>query len=90
MSLLNQIRAEELSVRAVEQLIARFQEDRAGKKPKADNRLPEHLRLIQDQFSAFFGVKAVLKRDAKGRGVITLKFNNDNELNRMLDAVNHE
>ena len=87
MSLLNQIRTDELSVRAVEQLIARYQEDISAKKPKADTRLPEHLRTIQDQFSSFFGAKASLKRDPKGRGQIVLKFNNDNELNRMLDAI---
>lgn len=87
LSLLNQIRTEELSVRAVEQLIARYQEERSAKKAKPDNRLPEHLRTIQDQFSSFFGAKATLKRDPKGRGQITLKFNNDNELNRMLDAI---
>jgi ParB family chromosome partitioning protein len=88
--LLNQIRSEELSVRAVEQLIARYQEERTAKKPKTDNRLPDHLREIQDQFSAFFGAKALLKRDAKGHGQIVVKFNNDNELNRMIDAMEKE
>jgi ParB family transcriptional regulator, chromosome partitioning protein len=87
LSLLAQIKSEDLSVRAVEQLIAKYQQENNGKKAKADNRLPEHLRLIQDQFSAFFGAKAVLKRDQKGKGQLTLKFNNDNELNRMLDAI---
>lgn len=87
LSLLNQIRTEELSVRAVEQLIAGYQADRSTKKVKQDSRLPEDLRLIQDQFSSFFGAKAILKRDAKGSGQITLKFNTDGELNRMLDAI---
>jgi ParB family chromosome partitioning protein len=87
LSLLNQIRTEELSVRAVEQLIASYQADRSTKKVKQDSRLPEDLRLIQDQFSSFFGAKAILKRDAKGSGQITLKFNTDGELNRMLDAI---
>ncbi|MBK8557976.1 MAG: ParB/RepB/Spo0J family partition protein [Lewinellaceae bacterium] len=87
LSLLNQIVQEDLSVRAVESLIQRYQEDRLGKKGKPDNKLPEHLRTIQDQFSAFFGAKTVLKRDAKGKGQIVLKFENDNELNRMIDAI---
>ena len=90
LSLLNKIRAEELSVRAVEQLIAGYHEDRSSKKAKTDNRLPDHLRQIQDQFSAFFGAKAVLKRDGKGKGQIVVKFNNDNELNRMIDAIEKE
>ncbi len=87
LSLLVQIREKDLSVRAVEQLIAQYHEERSAKKTKTDARLPEHLRTIQDQFGAFFGAKALLKRDAKGRGQIVLKFNNDNELNRMLDAI---
>lgn len=90
LSLLNKIRAEELSVRAVEQLIASYHEDRSAKKATTDNRLPDHLRQIQDQFSAFFGAKAMLKRDGKGKGQIVVKFNNDNELNRMIDAIEKE
>jgi ParB family chromosome partitioning protein len=87
LSLLTQILQNDLSVRAVESLIARYQEERNGKKTKPDNRLPENLRQIQDQFSAFFGAKAVLKRDPKGKGQIVLKFETDAELNRLLDAI---
>jgi ParB family chromosome partitioning protein len=87
LSLLNQVRNEDLSVRAIEQLIARFNDARSSKPAKADTRLPEPLRRIQDQFSAFFGTKAVLKRDAAGRGQVVLKFTDDRELNRMLDAI---
>jgi ParB family chromosome partitioning protein len=87
LSLLSQILQNDLSVRAVESLIARYQEERNGKKTKPDTRLPENLRQIQDQFSAFFGAKAVLKRDPKGKGQIVLKFESDAELNRLLDAI---
>jgi ParB family chromosome partitioning protein len=87
LSLLSQILQNDLSVRAVESLIARYQEERNGKKTKPDTRLPENLRQIQDQFSAFFGAKAVLKRDPKGKGQIVLKFETDAELNRLLDAI---
>lgn len=87
LSLLRQIMQDDLSVRAVETLIARHQEDRAGKKAKPDKRLPEHLRNIQDQFRAFFGAKVDLKRDEKGKGQITIKFDNDGELNRLIDLI---
>lgn len=87
LSLLAQIRRDGLSVRAVEELVKKYNESKGAKKAKADSRLPEPLRQIQDQFSAFFGAKAVLKRDAKGKGQLVLKFNNDHELNRMLDAI---
>ena len=87
LSALSQIRRDGLSVRAVEDLVKKYHESKGSKKAKPDNRLPEPLRQIQDQFSAFFGTKAVLKRDTKGKGQITLKFNNDGELNRLLDAI---
>lgn len=89
LSALAQIRRDGLSVRAVEELVKKYNESKGGKKAKPDSRLPEPLRQIQDQFSSFFGAKAVLKRDAKGKGQIVLKFNDDSELNRLLDAIEH-
>ncbi|MFN0015410.1 MAG: ParB/RepB/Spo0J family partition protein [Saprospiraceae bacterium] len=87
LSLLRQIRQEGLSVRAVEVLIARHQEDRLGKKPRADSRMPDHMRGIQDQFRAYFGAKVDLKRSDKGKGQIVIKFENDGELNRLIDLI---
>ncbi len=87
LSLLRQILQEDLSVRAVEELIARHQAERAGKKERADKRLPEHLREIQDRFRAFFGAKVDLKRNERGKGQIVIKFENDVELNRILDII---
>lgn len=86
LSLLRQIIQEELSVRAVETLIARHQEDRSGKK-KADKRMPDNLRTIQDQFRSFFGAKVDLKRADTGKGQIVIKFENDHELNRLIDLI---
>ena len=90
LSLLRQITQEDLSVRAVEALIARHQEDRSGKKPKVDKRLPDHLREIQDQFRAFFGAKVDLKRNDKGKGQLVIKFENDGELNRLIDLIDNK
>ncbi len=83
----HQIVEQDLSVRAAEEMIAKFNHEKAGKKPKTDKRMTEDLRNIQDKFSAFFGAKVALKRDEKGKGSLTVKFNNDGELNRILDAV---
>jgi ParB family transcriptional regulator, chromosome partitioning protein len=83
-----QILDQDLSVRATEEMIANYQSEKSSKKePKPDKRLPENLRRIQDQFSSFFGAKVVLKRDESGKGTFTIKFNNDGDLNRLLDAV---
>jgi ParB family chromosome partitioning protein len=91
LSLFRQIIEEDLSVRAVEQLIARYQDGRSGPAPANGSspapRLSEHLRSIQDQFSNFFGARVELKRDPKGKGQLVVKFNNDDELNRIIDLI---
>ena len=87
--LLKQILAQDLSVRAVEGLIARQQAASSSKAPK-EAPLSDQLRKVQDQFSSFFGTKTVLKRDAKGKGQLIIKFDNDSELNRLLDTIEDE
>jgi ParB family chromosome partitioning protein len=87
LSLLRQILKDDLSVRAVEDLIARHQAERLGKKARAEKRLPDALRDVQDRFSAFFGTRVDLKRNDRGKGQIIIKFDNDAELNRMLDIL---
>ncbi len=86
-SLFAKIIQEELSVRAVEDLIRKYQEETKGVKPTASKRLPDHLRNIQDQFSAFFGAKVALKRNDKGNGQLIVKFENDGELNRLIELI---
>jgi ParB family chromosome partitioning protein len=86
-SLYQQIVDQDLSVRAIEALIASYQESRKPKEEKKENNLPQHLRDIQDRFNAFFGTKVQLKRDEKGKGQLVVKFSNDAELNRLIDAI---
>jgi ParB family transcriptional regulator, chromosome partitioning protein len=83
-----QILEQDLSVRATEEMIANYQSEKSQKKtPKPDTRLPENLRIIQDQFSSFFGTKVVMKRDNSGKGTFTIKFKNDGDLNKLLDVI---
>jgi ParB family transcriptional regulator, chromosome partitioning protein len=85
--LYKKIISEDLSVRAVETLIASYKESKAPKPPKADKKLPEHLRNIQDQFRSFFGAKVDFKRDESGKGQLVVKFGSDAELNRLIDLI---
>ena len=88
LSLFKQIVEQDLSVRAVEELISRYQgSTRSDQKPNRAERLPDHLRQIQDQFSAFFGAKVELKRNPKGKGQVVVNFENDAELNRLIDLL---
>ncbi len=87
LSLLRQILRDGLSVRAVEDLIARHQVERGNKKLRPEKHLPDPLREVQDRFSAFFGAKVALQRNERGKGQIVIKFDDDAELNRLLDLI---
>ena len=92
LSIFRQAVEQDLSVRAIESLIARYQEGRAqaaGKPPKET--LSDELRQVRDRFRDFFGTKKVeLKRSANGKGQVVLAFENDADLNRMLDLLGGE
>lgn len=77
----------DLFVRAVEALIASYQESRKSDQAKPKKALLENLRNIQDQFRAFFGAKVDLKRDEKGKGQLVVKFDNDADLNRLIELI---
>ncbi|MEN9609364.1 MAG: hypothetical protein RLZZ628_178 [Bacteroidota bacterium] len=82
-----QITDKELSVRDTEKLIAQYSDN---KKATDENPMPVKTashQLVQDTLSSFFGSKVDVKRDATGKGHITIKFGSDKDLNRILDAV---
>lgn len=89
-SLFNKILSEDLSVRTTEKIVAEYQEQKMmknGTPAKASKTMPKHLQDIQDRFGAFFGAKVKLRRDEKGKGQIILSFENDAELNRLIDCI---
>ncbi|MCC7245566.1 MAG: ParB/RepB/Spo0J family partition protein [Saprospiraceae bacterium] len=89
-SIYHQIVEQDLSVRAVEMLIASYQEDKKGKSAKEKPVMAPQIREIQDRFSAFFGSKVQLKRDDKGKGQVVITFKNDHELNALLDVIERD
>ncbi len=86
LTLYKKVISEGLSVRAVEELISAYTRGKNNDK-KEKQRLSDDLRKIQDDFSAFFGTKVQMKRQNNGKGQIVIKFNNDSELNRILDQL---
>lgn len=79
---------EELSVRALEQLISRYQ---TPKEPKEALALPDDYGDIQQRFRNFFGSKGVqLKLRDAGKGQIVIPFNTVNELNELLDRIEED
>jgi len=80
-----------LSVREAENL-ARVYGNRsvAGKESKKKNeRLPLEYGKIQNVLSSHFGNKVKLQRSQKGNGKIVIPFENDDDLNRLLELFNY-
>jgi len=86
---MNQIIAQRLSVRAAEELAERL----AGAGPhlvsgqRGRRPTPPELRALEEEFRAALAVKVALKRSARGKGSITIYFNNEDELQRLYEQI---
>lgn len=83
--------AKNLSVRQTEELIKTYQESKKKtantitKKPEADI----HLKKVEADLSTAFGTKVIIHKAKDGKGEINIKFFSDNDLNRLLDLLQH-
>ncbi|MCD0461764.1 ParB/RepB/Spo0J family partition protein [Roseiconus lacunae] len=93
------IMAERISVRATETLVAemlREEEDReTGRKVVNATRqkratLSPHLEAMQQEFRMVFGTKVEIKSSARGKGKITLHFNDNDEFERLRMMLTNE
>jgi ParB family chromosome partitioning protein len=91
MMLYRDILKNNLSVRDVEEL-AREASGKATSKGgtvSKEGQLSFELTKIQNVLSSHFGTKIHLKRNAKGDGRIIIPFENDADLNRLLELLNY-
>lgn len=84
-SVLEQILANHLSVRATENLLNKVP-TRAESKPKIGIYDPE-ISKLSEKLSDRFGIKVKINRNNQGKGNITIPFNSDRELNDILDSI---
>ncbi len=85
----NQIIEQDLSVRQIEQKIQKLGEkkEKKGKEEAPVIELPEgHFRVIEI-IGKYFNNNITAKRDSKGAGEITIRFNNDKEVEDFLQAL---
>lgn len=75
-----------LSVRATEALIASFAKKKGKTSPEKDA-LTNELISWKDKMMAKYGTRIDIKRNAKGQGKLSIQFNNDDELNTLMDAL---
>ncbi len=88
LKILHNIIENELSVRQTEQLVKELNNPEGKEKkrePKA--KLPEKYKHIPKQLSDKLGTKVNFKRNYKGEGSIIIRFNNDNELERLIKLL---
>ena len=86
----NEIKAHDYSVRKVEEIVKALTNgesvESGGKKIRvSSNKLPEEYILLQKHLCSFFGTKVALTRSTKGKGKISIPFNNEEDLERIME-----
>lgn len=92
MSIYREILEKKLSVREVEELVNKYAaaKDKQKKANNASAKLPLAHQQLQDRLTRHFDTKVQLKRQDNGKGQIVIHFNNDDDLNRILDNLEEE
>lgn len=80
------------SVRKVEEIVKALSEGEAIKSGKRkiapkQTRLPEEYNVLRQQLSGFFNTKVQLTCSEKGKGKISIPFNNEEELERIIGIL---
>ena len=83
---LEEVLNKELSVRATENLVKSYS-NRSSTSEKKSKALPASYQQIVDHLSRSWGTKVQMKRANSGKGSLIIKFESDDELNRILDTM---
>ena len=88
----NEIQSQGYSVRKVEEIVKALSSgetvDSGGKKIKPKgSKLSEEYTLLQSHLCGFFGSKVQLSCTAKGKGKVSIPFNNEEDLERIMEIL---
>jgi ParB family chromosome partitioning protein len=85
---LGEIKKNDLSVRATEKLVTNLK-NRTPPKSKTQKTTPyaDEIRQIEDEISAFFGVKVQIKSNEKGKGKVIIPFGNFRKLDDLMNRI---
>lgn len=78
--------AKDLSVRKVEEVVRNLKKDPTDAKRKPI--LPESFRLLRNQLRDYFNTDVELARSTKGKGKLVINFENDADLERIINIIN--
>lgn len=87
-SVCNDIINNDLSVRQVETLVRKFNQEAEEEKPVVTLSLPQHHEDKKTQLSSHFNSKIDIKRNIKGKGHISIHFKSDDDFNRLMELIN--
>ena len=93
LALYEQILADGLSVRNVEEIVrggvdaAALEQARKEKPAQRKPKLPEVFNLLKDHLSSFFNTKVQLVCNEKGKGKITIPFASEDELEKLIGLL---
>ena len=93
LALYEQILADGLSVRNVEEIVrggvdaAALEQARKEKPAQRKPKLPEEFNLLNDHLSSFFNTKVQLVCNEKGKGKITIPFASEDELEKLIGLL---
>lgn len=77
-----------MSVRQLENKVRKLQQERTdGRKSSSAPELPEPYMRILDRIGKFFDNRISLKRNENGKGMMTVHFESDSEVERFLKAL---
>lgn len=85
-----------LSVRELEALVRKIQVNPAGipaaknQQAAAEATLPENYSRLAEHFNKFVSNKVSIRRSANGKGVLTIKFNSDKDVEVLLNALENK
>lgn len=79
----------ELSVRAVEQMVKSLGNEKPTSTPKAPTvvKLPPAYKRIEDNMASHFSTKVKLDRKKTGKGSVVIEFYSDEDLERIMDKM---
>ena len=87
LKIFNEIISNGYSVRKVEELVKALNNGKEEKKATHNNKLPETFGVLQSHLSSFFGTKVQLSCSAKGKGIISIPFNDEADLERIMEIL---
>lgn len=87
-SVCNDIINHDLSVRQVETLVKKFNQENQEEKPTVTISLPKHLIDKKEKLTEILNTKIDIKRNLKGKGHVSIFFKTDDDLKRILELMN--